>query len=302
VDAATRLHAPGRRWPNRAAIPSAEAQSLRSVARRTTFFRVVLGIALAGVLMAALLIAKDLRPKETAFVPGGTSGIVVLDVSRSVDANTYRRIARVLERLASTNTTLGFVAFSDAAYELLPPGSAGKELTPLIRLFKPVSKVGVPNAEYLGNRYPANPWNRGFSGGTQISAGLLMAKELLERDRIENGSIVLVSDLDTSPSDEAVLSQTLIDFRAKRVDLRVVPLVPLREDSAFFARILGEDAMVTPEEVSGASPQETKAGITASSPKLLAALGILLALLLAANERWCGRLKVPEVRARGADA
>jgi hypothetical protein len=305
VDAAAstkRPHVPRRRWPERAAIPSAEARSLGRAARRTTLLRALLGAALAGVLALAFLSARELRPQEAAFVPTGTSGIVVLDVSRSIDPPTYRLTARVLERVVSTNTPVGFVAFSDSAYELLPPGSAGRELKPLIRFFKPLPKADTLNAEFLGSRYPANPWHQGFSAGTSISEGLRAAKALLARDKIRNGSIVLVSDLDTSPSDEALLSKTLVDFKAERLNLRVVPLYPLREDLAFFTRILGREAIIGPEEVRGAPPQQGETRVTALSPRTLAWLAVALALLLAANERWCGRLQVPEVRARGGEA
>ena len=46
-----------------------------------------------------------------------------------------------------------------------------------------------------------NPWTQTFSAGTRISSALELAKSMLERDEVDKGSILLVSDLETAPDD-----------------------------------------------------------------------------------------------------
>ena len=273
------------------AIPVADAAALRGAARRTTLVRLGLAAALVATLIAAWLAARALEPAKAGFLPNDTSGVVVLDVSLSVTDPVYRRIHNAIRLLADGGQPVGMVAFSDVAYEMLPPGSPPEELQPMLRYWK-----ALPQAEGAmpwDATYPANPWTAGFSAGTKISSGLELAKEILEREKIANGSILLVSDLDTAPSDEPALTQTVADVKAAGIELRVVPLFPIAEDRAFFAQILGKDALITPPQLAAQARGGADSSLLGTNPSALALLGGLVLLLLTVNEWWGARVEIP---------
>src|SRR5439155_15225827 len=121
--------------------------------------------------------------------------VVAIDVSASISGASSKRLLTTLKTIAASKAPIGLVLFSDAGYELLPPGSPAGELQPLIRLFTPtgVDREGFPV-------FPANPWAQGFRSGTRISAGLDEAREALARAHVREGSVLLVSDLDEPAS------------------------------------------------------------------------------------------------------
>jgi hypothetical protein len=280
-----------RRGPS---IPSAEVWTLRRPWLLTTVTRLALAFALAGLLVWAFVDARRLEQRPAAFTAKGTSAIIVLDLSQSVTDPTYRRIANTLTKVAGSGGSIGLVAFSDVAYELFPPGSPPDELKPLIRYFRPVPGV---NASVFGVPYPRNPWSSVFSGGTAISSGLELTHELIKRDRVERPSVLLISDLDTSASDQAQLTRTLANFRTERVPIRVVPLFPTPDDREYFAELVGEENIVTPTGLAALTKRQTEGRLEGQNPKTLAFLAGLLVLALAVNEWWCRRLDVPGAHA-----
>ena len=60
--------------------------------------------------------------------------MVVLDLSATVYESAF---GPTLTKMARTGERAGLVVFSDAAYEVLPPGSPGRELLPFLRFFRP---------------------------------------------------------------------------------------------------------------------------------------------------------------------
>ena len=273
------------------AIPVADVAALRPAWIRTTVVRLALALLLLATLVAALVVARTLEPAEAAFLPRDTSGIVVLDVSLSVTDPAFRRIHNAVRMMADGDQPVGLVAFSDVAYEMLPPGSPPKQLRPVLRYFRPLpGQAGRPPWAVA---YPRNPWTAGFSAGTKISAGLELALDVLEREQIASGSILLVSDLDTAPSDEPALAQTVAEVRSRGVELRVVPLFPNAEDRAFFVEILGEDALITPPRLALQAREPPESALLGANASLLALLGALVLFLLAANEWWGARVDVP---------
>jgi hypothetical protein len=132
-----------------------------------------------------------------------------------------------------------------------------------------------------------------FSAGTSISTGLGLARRILERDGIESGSVLLVSDLDTAASDQGRLSWMVARYRADGIELRVVPLFATPDDKAFFSRLLGEQALVTPPELAAERRRQAEGALVGSSSTTLVLLAALIAVALAANEWWCRRLDLP---------
>ncbi len=272
-------------------IPVSDVASLRPMWIRTTLVRLGLGLALALALALAFVAARALEPTKASFLPNGTSSVVVLDVSLSVTDPVFRRIHNTLRMLGDGGRGMGVVAFSDVAYEMLPPGSPPEEVKPMLRYFR-----GRPVQDpQLGTDvvYPLNPWGGGFSAGTKISAGLELAEKVLADEKIENGSIVLVSDLDTAPSDESVLSSIVANIESKGIELRVVPLLANDQDLAYFKQIVGAENIVTPPQLAAQNRSQADSTLFGTNPSALALLGGLVLFLLAVNEWWGARVEVP---------
>jgi hypothetical protein len=270
--------------------PLADAPLFVQKARRHLVVRVVLAATLVASLAAVLVIARDLDPEETAFLPRGANAVLVLDLSKSVEARGYDRVARVLQDVIAAKLPVGLVIFSDAPYELLPPGSPAEQLQPLLHYFQPRQVGGVA-------QYPPNPWQQGFSGGTSASGGVELAQAILRRDRVDHGSIVLVSDLDIPLSDVPRLTKTVVELRRENVAFRVVPLFPNLDARYVFERISGRDAFVDPRRLGRTESGSGLHVFAAPSPRSLVLASALLILVVALNELWCRRLQFGGVQA-----
>ena len=284
--------------PRRRAIPLSDANALRFALRRTTLLRLGLATLLVALAGIAVWRAAALNPRPISFIPSSSTTIVVIDQSKSVAISSYKRIAQMIRKFVAADVPVGLVAFSDTAYEMLPPGARGSELKPLLRFYTPGHGGSNVDPETL---YAANPWQDVFSGGTKISAGLDMARALLHRDHIRNGTILLASDLGTAGEDEPDLAQSLLRIEHdKTVHLKIVPLFPVEDDLLFFQRFLPKSDFVKPSELHVTRTTEARRRLVAGTPWPLLVVGGLLLLALAANELACGRLHLPRPRAEAA--
>lgn len=263
------------------AIPASEPLALRRAARRTAVVRWGLALALAGALALAFLVARGNDVRHAPLVPSGTVGILVIDLSASVYEDAFEQTIR---RMAVSGERTGLVAFSDSGYELLPPGTPARELLPLLRFFKPQPGAAA--------ELPVSPWE-GFRAGTQISQGLRVASEALERVGAERGSIVLVSDLEILPDEVVRLSSVAADLREQGVRLRIVPLHPTPEKHQRIAQIVGSSAFLRESDPASPvrPPEELSLAHAAPWTFLLVAAGLVL--LLSVNEGALSRLEVP---------
>jgi hypothetical protein len=255
-------------------IPLPDAGVFHSAERRTRLVRTGLALALLGTLAAAFLLARG--PQSRAGVlSGGTTTVVVLDLSWSTSSS-YGEIARTLRELASSGGRLGLVVFSDVAYEMLPAGTPAAELRPLLRFF----------SRPKGHRVES-PWAASLSGGTRISAGLLLGREMLRRDRISNGSVVLVSDLGDAPNDRAQLTAAVLSYVREGIPLRVVGIDPTAENERFFQGLLGSRPLRP--RANRSSPVAESSSSSGLRLALVAVAALFLALLVV-NEHACARL------------
>ncbi len=258
----------------RNAIPLASTRWVAGLARRTTAVRLVLAAALAGLLVLAWASSRDVR-RGSDLLPAGGSPIVALDLSWSVSYDRSKVIQRTMSDLASSGRRLGLILFSDSAYEAMPPGTRSSALRPFLRFFR---GDGAPN-----------PWQQSFSAGTRISNALDLARTMLKRDHVENGSVVLISDLSDAPNDQPDLARTLVAFQQERIPLRMVAVDPAKEDERLFRDALrgGGGSVVTIH-----SGGNTGATVEADAPFpvwLVVAIGLLV-LLVALNEQALGAL------------
>ena len=160
--------------------------------------------------------------------------MIVLDLSAS--AGVHPEIAELIRRVVAANEPTGVVVFSDAAYELVPPGTPGRQLEPMIRYFA-TSDEGVGDSD---------PWASSFSAGTRMSAGVEAAQAALARDRVERGSILVASDLEVFADDLGRLSTLLTELRPDGTELRIMPLGARDEQRLLFERLVGAENLVEP--------------------------------------------------------
>jgi hypothetical protein len=288
VDIRTRIR---RTVGPRSAVDTHDVRGLRPVIRRTGLIRLVLAGGALALVLAAAATARDPQTSEQPLVPPDRIGVVVLDLSLSITDDDYATIRRSLRRLVAEDASIGLVVFSDTPYELLPPGTPSSELKPVLRLLI---------APRLGP--VRNPWTQTFRAGTKISLALELAKSILERDEVANGSILLVSDLETAPDDVPALARTISGLDRADIRLRVVPLAPSGESLALFRGLLENDAVATlTQEGQGATDAEA-APLGVDTPLAFLVLGVLVLGLLAAHERFSGRIALPHPERTTGDA
>jgi hypothetical protein len=277
--------------PQEERLPYRDLPSLHAPLRRATALRVLLALALIAVFLAACAIAISRDARPNAVLPAGTSGMIVLDLSGSTGAKA--EVGELIRRIAAADERTGLVVFSDGAYEVLPPGTAGRDLAPMIRFFTPGP----------GGRTINDPWSSNFAGGTNVLAGIERALASLRRDQVTSGSILLVSDLEFVPEQIARLPALLTRLGQANVDVRILPVDARPEQLRFFERVLGRDTFVDVGSAT-AIATGTSAGrrlfriAEDGTPWLFVLLGAALLVLLAANERCCGRLALLTPRGR----
>ena len=269
-----------------------DAKELLTGARRTTVLRLALAAALATLLCIGLAVALRGEAGEPPLAEAGKTTILVLDVSSSIQPRVYRQVGDTVGRAIREGGRFGVVLFSDVAYELLPPGTPAAELIGLRRYFTPLEGAapGVPAVAVGASRFPEAPWNQVFSGGTKISTGLRLARQLLEREGVANGKVVLVSDLEDEYLDVPELGRVLAGYADIELPLRVVALSPTGEDLRIFRRLLQDRGSVS-EAALPRGRGDAEAGLPrVPFPALLVAVGVALALALALNEHLLARL------------
>jgi hypothetical protein len=266
----------------RVLVDSHDAAELRAPSLRTRVVRLVLALLALALLAAAAASARSLEVHPKGLLPTGTTGVVIVDLSLSIGDQNLQDVRKALRRVVDANEPIGLVVFSDVPYELLPPGTPAKEMTPILRLLAP------------RNGAVAHPWEQEYRAGTRISEALELARGMLRRDGVSPGSILLLSDLDTAPDDYDRLSRTLQSLR-REVRVRVIPLSPTSEGRQLFTGVLGEAALTEPSELE-ARPADASTGIRGGTPVTLLVLAGLSFAALAVHERFGARLALPLLR------
>ena len=266
-------------------IPVAEAPAFGAIARRTTIVRLLLAAAVLATALAAVVSARRLQVRATPLFSSGRSGILVLDLSSSTDS-IPREVGTVLRRLSDARSRVGLVLFSDVAYEALPTSASSAELRTYLRFFKrPPARALAPARRPRARTI--SPWTRAFRGGTRISAGLELARQMIDEHPARTNDVVLLSDLNDSLFDVSALSTALAELRRERIHLRIVAVNAAPADAAFFRQRLGPSSLIGTRELFATQRRASRG----SGPRALVLLAVALALLLTANELSCARLE-----------
>lgn len=263
------------------AIASYDVRALRRAKHRAIGLRILLAGGAVALLAAAAASARNLDVRERSFLPPGSTGVVVLDLSLSIAESNYRDVRRAVRQLIKTDAPVGLVIFSDVPYELLPPGTPASELAPLLRVLEP-PRSGPP----------LNPWWGSFRAGTRISAALTLARDMLLRDHVRDGFVVLVSDLETAPDDVQTMTTTVQDLQSKSIDMRVLPISPSSDGVRLYRELLGGKAFLELPHSTG-KKRLFESALSGGLPTALLVLGLLLFGVLALHERLAGRLALP---------
>jgi len=263
-------------------IPLADAPALRPAARRTLVIRFALAALLAGLVIAAVVVSRHPNTQTIVALPAHSSVIVVLDISASISADTYSRIGSTLNSLVRSGGRYGLVVFSDQAYEALPPGTAARDLEPLVRFF-----TLKPARGGFAQTFPPNPWEQVFSAGTKISAGLELAHQIAFEDRLSRPIAILVSDLDDDPEDLLRLTTIINALKRDGIPLRIVALNPSTQDVALFKRLTSGAPIVRAGRLQpGPQPRNQT-----PFPWTLFALALVVAAGIGGHELWGPRLE-----------
>jgi hypothetical protein len=260
-------------------VPTSEPRPLRRAARRTLVLRSVLALALLATLVLAVLVARGEGVRQAPLVPTGKTGIMVLDLSASTSDAAF---AQTIEDLAEGDEKVGLVAFSNGAYELLPPGTPGRELRPLLRYFSERPGGGLPPTR--------NPWEH-FRSGTSISVGLKLAHDVLLRENVTDGSALLVSDFEILPDEIQRVADQVGVMRRDGIDVRLVPLDPTPERRARMNAILGGAAILREESPDAPVRTPESRSLAAAAPWAFLAIAALFVAVLALNEGLLSRLE-----------
>jgi hypothetical protein len=259
-----------------------DSRVFRGAIWRARILQLVFGGIAVALVFAAVSSARDLDTSTPGLIPNESTGVVVVDLSLSIEDEDYRAVRTAFKRLIADNASIGLVVFSDVPYELLPPGTPASELRPMLRLLVP-PKLGSP----------VNPWSITFRAGTKVSAALQLARDMLQRDGIEKGSILLVSDLETAPEDVPTLSRIVEEIRRSPIELRAFALAPSSDARVIFGGLLQTGAFtLAPGPTEDAEPVEKAIPV----PRSLLLLGALLFAALAAYERFASRLTLTSGR------
>jgi VWA domain-containing protein len=249
---------------------------------RARILQVLFGGAAVALVLAAVASARGLETTRPGLIPSGSTGVVVVDLSLSIEDQDYRAVRAAFRQLIADDVSIGLVVFSDIPYELLPPGTPASELKPMLRLLVP-PRLGPP----------INPWSVTFRAGTKVSAALQLARDMLRRDGIERGSILLVSDLETAPDDVPSLSRIVDEIRRSPIQLRAFALAPSKDARLIFGGLLQDGAFkLAPGPTESIDPKVNAIPVSTS----LLLFGALLFVALAAYLRFASRLAVTGAR------
>ena len=245
-------------------IPLADAPALRTPARLTFAVRATLAGIAIGAAVAFLVVSRHPQARTVVPLPRNASTVIVLDVSASISTDTYARIGGTLAAISHSGARVGLVAFSDLAYEALPPQTQAG--------FAPT--------------FPPNPWTNTFTAGTRISTGMELAHTIAQAQP-KPPTVILVSDLDDDPQDLTALAAVMAAYRRDHIPVRVVGLNASPQDVTLFERLLGRTVPVAQAPTLNEVPPHD----VTVFPGVLLALAILAAAALALREAWAPRLE-----------
>ena len=124
--------------------------------------------------------------------------------------------------------------------------------------------------------------------------GLAAAQTALQREGL-HGTALLISDLGDAPSDNPKVRRQLFRFNRAGITLKILPLPnALSIDVTWFKRLVGPEGFAQP--LPAARTDRPGSARAARFPIALAAVGALLALLVAAHELTARSLRWGEAR------
>ena len=272
----------------RQAVSTHDLRSLRRGRLRAGALRVVLAGGAVALLGAAAASARGLDVRERSFLPPGSTGVVVVDVSLSIAEGNYVDVRRTLRQLMRIDAPIGLVfsrtSRTSCCRPALPhPSSSRCSACCSRRSRRPrrrSTRGGTRTGPARGSR-PRSRWRRTRSSGTRSKTGSSFSSATRDGARGRSGNGASGSG-----------HPEKLDRHARRAHVgfgRVAS--PLRR----AARTEGVRALPRSE----GEERRFENALASGVPTGLLVLGGLLFALLALHEH-SGRLALP--RARGSKA
>jgi hypothetical protein len=119
----------------------------------------------------------------------------------------------------------------------------------------------------------------------------VLAAELLERESVLDGDVVLISDLVNDPSDYNRLIDPLALYSERSIPLRILALDPPPENRVVFETLLGQKGVITSAVLPTGGSGRGLLTVDAPFPLGLSIWGALVILLLAIEAYWAEPLR-----------
>ena len=218
---------------------------------------------------------------EMRFLPAGSNGIVVLDLSASISSDTYSRIGADARRAeqepaAATASSSSRTAPTRRCRRARRRRPSGRSCAS--------SRCRRRSARVSRRRFPVNPWTDSFSAGTRISTGLDLARSILIGEKLARPAVLLVSDLDDDPSDLPNLGASSTAYRQEHIRLNVVGLNPSHGRRAAVSEVRRGQRRRSRTRAAGRGRRRPRGGCAVSVGA--GARRARLVALLALNELW----------------
>ncbi len=240
-------------------IPTSDAGALRRARIRTGLVRTVLVVVACGLLAVAFFSARGLEARSNEFVPGGRSGVVVIDVSLSIVNRDYARVRGVLEQIIRSDNPNGPRRVLGCGVRALAPANPGEGAPAAPAFLHARTLAGYrrtpgrrASRRARGSR-PRSTWRRRCCCGIACRP-LRSFSSAISRAR---------------PRTSRTWARRLLGFAESATTLRVVPLSATSDGRTFFGGILGTEAFVDPVEPNAGEARPIEVSFRGEAPLLL---------------------------------
>ena len=123
-------------------------------------------------------------------------------------------------------------------------------------------------------------------GRYEDSAGLSLADQILQRDHVRHGSVVLISDLETTSDDASAVVDAVDSLKQHGYQLHLIGLAPTGPSLHFFEGLIGRGGFVDPHSLdSPLQRRDSSALLSGQTPWTFLFAMVALAVLLTVNEQ-----------------
>ena len=244
-------------------IPYTGAQALARIAARTTVARVVLGVALVALVLAAAAAARHPQLDKQPFVSPKAAGWSCSTCRRASPPTRTRASAQSLRRSSSR--------------EAAATGSSSSRTSPTRRCRRArrprrssrssaTSRCRRRSCPASSRRSRSTRGRARSRAGRRSRAGLDLARQIELANDARHPAVVLISDLADDPNDLQRLTGVIQAYHRDGIELRVVALNAAPNDAAYFKRLIGTATSIIPASLPASTRRAPRRRTRASRP------------------------------------